>query len=129
MDGTGEDESGGGVMILFTSDPARQWEVLDAIKYATKALKAQQLIVTEHDADSKKMQPRYAYARGRMGGGAVYRVFECKELPQLDRREREREGERRCARGNSDMKCFAYFSLKILHGWHDGMIDINTWYD
>lgn len=105
MGDTGEDESAGGVMLIFTSDPARQWEVLDAIKYTTKALKAQQLIVTEHDADSKKMQPRYAYVRGEEEWGAVYRAFVCRGWPQLDRRcccgrrSRERERERKNARG------------------------------
>lgn len=69
MSDTGEDESAGGVIIIFTADPAKQWEVLDAIKYTTKALRAQQLIVTEHDADSKKMQPRYAYMYEGKGWG------------------------------------------------------------
>lgn len=58
MSDLAEDESGGGVMIVFTSDPEKQWEVFEAIRYTTKALRAQQLIVVEHEADSKKKQPR-----------------------------------------------------------------------
>lgn len=43
-----DDESGGGVMIVFSADPEKQADVLGAIEYLTSALRAHQLLVTLH---------------------------------------------------------------------------------
>lgn len=45
------EESGGGVMLVFSSDPHKQPDVLHAFQYIVRALTAHQLQVTEHRAD------------------------------------------------------------------------------
>lgn len=47
----GVEENGGGVMLVFSSDPEKRDDVLDALQYIARALTAHQLLVTEHKAD------------------------------------------------------------------------------
>lgn len=53
-----EDESGGGVMILFSTDPEKQEDVAHAMQYTVQALRTRQLKVTENVSNSKTSQPR-----------------------------------------------------------------------
>lgn len=50
-----DEESGGGVMIVFETDPVKRGEVAAAIEYTTRSLRMNRLIVTEHHGtlDSK----------------------------------------------------------------------------
>ncbi|CAN0380365.1 unnamed protein product [Ascophyllum nodosum] len=49
-----DEETGGGVMIVFTSDPAKEAELFDAKDWITQALSSQQLIVSKHEGDPEK---------------------------------------------------------------------------
>lgn len=57
IDGEAE-ESGGGVMLVFPNDPAKQAHVREAFLYIVRALTAHQLQVSEHMADPKTMDHR-----------------------------------------------------------------------
>lgn len=58
IDGAAEEESGGGVMLVFSNDPGKQPDVEQALHYTVRALTAHQLQVTEHRADPKTMDHR-----------------------------------------------------------------------
>ena len=55
-----DEETGGGVMIVFTSDPAKEAELFDAKDWITQALSSQQLIVSKHEGDPEKSHSRSA---------------------------------------------------------------------
>lgn len=60
IDGVAEEESGGGVMLVFSNDPTKQPDVEEALRYIVRALTAHHLQVTEHRADPKTMEHRCA---------------------------------------------------------------------
>lgn len=53
-----DDESGGGVMIVFTTERDKLGQAADAMTYTTQALRSHRLIVEEHSAYPKTTQPR-----------------------------------------------------------------------
>lgn len=55
-----EEETGGGVVIVFTSDSAKRAELSDAVRWITQALEAQRLIVSRHDPEPKSSHSRSA---------------------------------------------------------------------
>lgn len=79
MSGIEEDESGGGVMIVFSTNSDKQSEVSEAIRHAAQALRRHRLTVTEHDSSLDKYgvkksapKPRCVYALG-----CITCVFTC----------------------------------------------------
>lgn len=58
MSGVEEDESGGGVMIVFSPDPAKRSQVAETMRYTAQALRQHRLIVTEHDRLDKYGVPK-----------------------------------------------------------------------
>lgn len=54
-----EDETGGGVMVVFSSKLEKRGEIPHSREYVAQALRAQRLIVSEHEPDRKTSQPRY----------------------------------------------------------------------
>ena len=72
IDEAAEEESGGGVMLVFSNDPTKQPGVEEALKYVVRALTAHQLQVTEHRADPKTMDHRCTLRAVRCLFDAVY---------------------------------------------------------
>lgn len=58
IDGVTDEESGGGVMLVFSNDPTKQPDVEEAILYIVRALTAHQLQVSEHRAEPKTRDHR-----------------------------------------------------------------------
>lgn len=79
MSGVEEDESGGGVMVVFSTDSDKQSEVSEAMRYTAQALRQHSLTVTEHDSSLEKYgvkksapKPRCVYALR-----CIMRVYSC----------------------------------------------------
>lgn len=58
MSGVEEDESGGGVMIVFSEEPEMRAQVAQALEYTTQALRQHRLLVTQHNEDSASKTPK-----------------------------------------------------------------------
>lgn len=69
-----EEETGGGVVIVFTSDSAKRAELFNAMEWITQALKAQRLIVSRHDAEPNSSHSRSA---PKPQNKLLHRVIPC----------------------------------------------------